>query len=398
MVRGSSSHTSNRTGSPSFSTKNLTEPEFLSDFIHKLCHEVDNPLTAVISMASVLERLSGLDDEKLKNEKLRQYSSNISSEAWRVNRMMERLNCLTSTRQSNQSTNLLPLVHRTIAKLRDDEKFCDVNIDFDIPEKAISINISEHQLSIFLKEIFENSFHFKNDNAVKLSISENKDSVSICLENNFDFEQTEELEDLFKPFVSSTESAKTPGLGLSVAWAIIEKVGGKISLKETISEDSKTFKLLAELPLGEEIQGIQNKAKRSNPIGNSKSTASVLIIEDEAVVGTALQKMLELGIKSFDTIYCYVVGGDEAIKLFESGELFDVVLCDLNLQGISGRFIYEKLQGENSSQVDKFIFITGDSHNHETQLYLESTGKPFIHKPFEPQQLLDTVDKIIKGE
>ena len=55
-----------RVGKPKFTKSDFRTPDKLSGFVHKIGHEVGNPLTSIISLASILHRIEvgGSDSEK----------------------------------------------------------------------------------------------------------------------------------------------------------------------------------------------------------------------------------------------------------------------------------------------------------------------------------------------
>ena len=122
----------------------------------------------------------------------------------------------------------------------------------------------------------------------------------------------------------------------------------------------------------------------------------MLIVEDEATVASAMKKIIELGLSEHRT-ECHCVDGSACLKLLESGAVFDAILCDLNLKESSGRFIYETIVKDHPTFCNCFAFLTGDSHRAEAINFLRSTGRPYLLKPFEPEQLLTLVTDLASG-
>ncbi|HEU5466711.1 MAG TPA: response regulator, partial [Gemmatimonadales bacterium] len=61
---------------------------------------------------------------------------------------------------------------------------------------------------------------------------------------------------------------------------------------------------------------------------------------------------------------------------------FDVIVCDLRMPRLGGREMYEKLAEQHPEVADRVIFATGDTVRGDTLSFLESLGRPFLHKPF----------------
>lgn len=115
---------------------------------------------------------------------------------------------------------------------------------------------------------------------------------------------------------------------------------------------------------------------------------SVLIIDDDADVRRMLTSILEDAGYSVEA----VDNGREAIKTCERLP-FDVALVDINLPDVKGTALLHELKRIQPRMVK--IIVTGEPsvENAVKALYEKADG--FITKPFDPQDLLDTVKKLL---
>jgi DNA-binding NtrC family response regulator len=116
--------------------------------------------------------------------------------------------------------------------------------------------------------------------------------------------------------------------------------------------------------------------------------ASVLIVDDDSDVRRMLSSVLEDDGYSVEA----VDNGRDAIKT--CGRLpFDVALVDINLPDVKGTALLHELKRIQPRMVN--VIITGDPsvENAVKALYEKADG--FITKPFDPQELLDTVRRLI---
>lgn len=396
------------TGGPDFSTAQLCAGDSLSNLIHKLCHEVDNPLTAIISLATVIQRADWAADQSLV-EKLPSYAHAIGKEAWRVSNLMERLLLIASTRRESGSTaKVTDVLFEALAHVRDNDEFEKIAIDVDVPEGSAEIAIGEEQLLLLFTELLSNAHEAvtrelkdrsEADSVTPLSLKlEQRDgTVSFRITSVTSKRTGPHLSQFFEPFVSGEPSSKNAGLGLTVSWAIVERAGGKIWLEERGVDGRFEFSANVLLPLhaGQSASADPQFTSAQEREAVYQEEASILIVEDEPMVASAMSKILELSLKDRVEVAAEIVGGPEALERLKSGESFDVVLCDLNLKNMSGRHIYDAVRKVSPEQAERFAFLTGDSLTPETSTYLKSSGRPFLFKPFEPKQLVELVLSIL---
>jgi DNA-binding NtrC family response regulator len=117
----------------------------------------------------------------------------------------------------------------------------------------------------------------------------------------------------------------------------------------------------------------------------------VLVIEDEASVLAFVRAALERG--GYPVVgACSGVLGLERL----ASEEFAGVISDMRTPGgVSGQDIYHWISQFRPDLAKRVIFITGDTVNQQTVQALQSTGVPFIEKPFRVQELMDMVRKVI---
>ncbi len=131
---------------------------------------------------------------------------------------------------------------------------------------------------------------------------------------------------LFEPFFT-TKGERGNGLGLSVAFGIIQRHGGAISVDSKLGRGA-TFTIRLPIPEREQAP----RARDTEPDLNLPSvTSSVLVVEDEESVRRYLSAGLEqLGYQS------QTASSAEAALDVLAARRFDIVLTDLGLPGMSG--------------------------------------------------------------
>jgi DNA-binding response OmpR family regulator len=66
---------------------------------------------------------------------------------------------------------------------------------------------------------------------------------------------------------------------------------------------------------------------------------------------------------------------------------YDLLLVDIKTPVMDGKQLYRYIERKYPELAGRVIFTTGDVINSDTQNFLEKTGRPFLLKPFSPDEL-----------
>jgi DNA-binding response OmpR family regulator len=113
--------------------------------------------------------------------------------------------------------------------------------------------------------------------------------------------------------------------------------------------------------------------------GNGKS---VLIVEDEPSIAAICMRVLSREGFQVDI----AVNGEVALEMWRRKN-YDLCLSDIRTPRMNGIELYRQLEIERPEAVKTFIFTTGDTMSVNVKIFLEETGRPFLPKPFAPENL-----------
>ena len=74
---------------------------------------------------------------------------------------------------------------------------------------------------------------------------------------------------------------------------------------------------------------------------------------------------------------------------------YDLFIIDIKMPEVNGMELYEHISSQYPELVNRIVFASGDVMGRETQLFLERTGRPYLFKPFNVSELIETVRDII---
>lgn len=119
---------------------------------------------------------------------------------------------------------------------------------------------------------------------------------------------------------------------------------------------------------------------------------SFLIVEDNRFFGNFCEEILR---KNYDCSYVdYASSGSEALERVRSKD-YSVIVSDIVMPDMDGIEFYERLKEELPSVSKRVVFISGKLNEFHTT-YLTREKRPYLAKPFAPEDLLNLTDKILK--
>lgn len=118
----------------------------------------------------------------------------------------------------------------------------------------------------------------------------------------------------------------------------------------------------------------------------------VLIVDDETDLQDLLKTTLYLRGYRADT----VATGMEALEKLKENEYSAVVLDYLIKGALTGKQLYHEIAEQYPHMVRRVLFITADMLNYQTRLFMESTGRPVLEKPFLMADFMVELNKVME--
>jgi DNA-binding response OmpR family regulator len=121
------------------------------------------------------------------------------------------------------------------------------------------------------------------------------------------------------------------------------------------------------------------------------TTKRILVVEDEPSIGTMCQRVLAK--EGFEVEVA--VNGTLAQEMIEKKQ-YHVCLIDIRTPQLSGAELYQWLQKNYLQVANHVIFTTGSAMDEKTMAFIEQSGRPFLPKPFTPNELTAIVKEALK--
>lgn len=118
---------------------------------------------------------------------------------------------------------------------------------------------------------------------------------------------------------------------------------------------------------------------------------NVLVVDDSAVMRSMVIRTLRLSGIPVQEIY-QAANGKEGLQALEQ-HWIDLALVDLNMPVMNGEELIERIR-ENPATVDLAVVVVSTEGSETRIEHLRQKGVAFVHKPFQPERLRETVVRL----
>ncbi|MFZ4400357.1 MAG: ATP-binding protein [Bacteroidales bacterium] len=378
-------------------------------FLNNISHEIRTPFNSILGLLSVIQ-----EDELTIEEKGR-FVNIINKSAYQL---MNTINDIVEI-SLIQTGQIKPIASKTNIISLSEEVFnfhksnaINKSLKFILNNKLSknikSIAIDGNKLKTILSILLDNAIKFTDlGGNVELNISNNNDFLEFSVKDNGigipDNKRPAIFEKFMQADVSDSRKFEGLGLGLSIAKAYVEMLGGKIWLeskheiltevfKEETNEKNVGSTFFFTIP-NRTVSDKENDIQEINTdayISNLNESLKVLIAEDDE--SSAIY--IALALKIADKEILKARNGIDAVEICRLNPDLDLVIMDIKMPLMDGY--------EASRQIRKFnnkvIIIAQTAYvlYGEKETALESGCNDYISKPYTSASLKRVINKHIK--
>lgn len=359
----------------------------LGQTVSSVAHELNNPLATILTWS---ERLA----ERQLDNVTRQGIETILGETERAAKIVR--NLLTFARKPHTTramVDLSEIIRDTLSLRSDEQRLTNIAIIDKLEENLPEVFADPHQVQQVLLNLVENAeqamMTAHGRGTIVLRTWHDRDAESVLLEIQDDGPGIPEDAQprIFEPFFTTKDTGKGTGLGLTVAYAIMQEHGGQIRLVSNSSGGTnfhigfpcRTVPIRDPRPL--------SPSPLRTDIGGG---ASALLVEDEQALATAVAAALT----DADFKVDLACDGKEALKLVREAN-YDLVICDLKMPRLDGTEFYKAVAKIRPSLLKHIVFVTGDVVDKKAKTFLNETGSPWLAKPFHLADLLQVAREVL---
>jgi PAS domain S-box-containing protein len=347
-----------------------------------VAHEINNPLTYLLSNLEYLDKqMAGPERDPLVNHApVLEALHEARDGARRIGEIVRGLRIF-SRRESSSSSGVSDVREavNAAARMAQSQARSRARIVLDLADTP-PVAGSEHELAQVALNLLMNAIQAvpegrPAENEVRVSTRVGSGGlVELSVGDTGTGIAPELMARIFDPFFTTKGVGEGSGLGLSICHGIVEAMGGTISVKSAPGRGSTfTVRLLPAQPIQEDL-----------PLGSavSERRGRILVLDDEPMVCRAVRRTLEA---QHEVVT--LTDARSAVERLAGGEMFDLVLCDLAMPGMSGMECFEELSRRQPEMAKRMIFLTGGAFTPAARKFLEDNPGRCVEKPIESAAL-----------
>ena len=376
---------------------------FKNAFIRNFSHELRNPLMGIISITNVIAGTDLTREQRQMINFLKESNSNLKL---LLDDIMS-LSVISSGKLQLRDKvfnlyDLLQLIEFTY-KTKAAQKTFDFVLNYD---KKVPELVEGDRLRLFqiITNLLDNAFKFSEKGKVVLDVQlnqkrANKISLRFKVSDNGVGIPKEKIDSIFESFTQLDTIGKQQGsgLGLSIVKGLLELMDTSIRVESTVGKGSDFyFDLTLKFPLDLASKPIVINTSKDTGIGKLQGERKfkLLMVEDDERIQTVLFKAL------MATNLFYIDLVNDGALVFEqvTNNAYDVILMDVDLPNIPGDQLTKLIRDFPFKNIKNIpiIGITANAFEENINDYLNIGMNAVMPKPFDLQELVETVLKFLK--
>ena len=352
-------------------------------------HDLRSPLTAIMGYADLLK-------ETAKDETCKQYEDAIRQSS---ERMLTLLNSLLSYYRldtGKDEVDMMPfrvkdVLHTLMAEYEPLAAVKDITIEGAFSGDDTVVMGDRKRIIQIGSNLMSNAIKFTKKGTVNIDVDYRDNTLILKVQDSGTGMSEEQMKRIFAPF-NRLENADTQegfGLGLSIAKALAELLGGSIEVESHIGFGS-LFTVTLPLMEGDE-EVLQRTVMESTVLPEGLRIA---VLDDDTVVLKMTVEMLAK--KKVQVVGCHTV--DELFERMRKND-YDLIITDIMLGGMSGFDLLELLRDANigNSKTVPMLAMTGRTER-SAEDFIKAGFRGCLLKPFSYAELTRAIANSINEE
>jgi two-component system NtrC family sensor kinase len=359
----------------------------VGQLIAGVAHELNNPLTAILGYAQLLES-EGL------NTRAQDYVAKLFKQAQRTHRVVQNLLSFARQRKPQRDeVDLRKVLEETLA-LRDyDLKINNIRVELESPSQPTLVVADPHQIEQVFLNIINNSVDaiLETGRTGKLKIRIFSQGGLVCTQFRDDGDGIKDPKRIFDPFYTTKSVGKGTGLGLSICYGIVKEHGGDITANNA-PEGGALIEVRLPAVATAEIEPETTTAVPQRLHEGATAGRVLLVEEEEAVLEFERDVLAGAGA----TVITAQTSQDVKTRLLS--EPFDAIIMNGNMPGQwTAKESYQWLKENCPGMEGRVLFTFSNGvESGNGRAFLQENSVPCLVKPFEVAELIAQARRLLQ--
>lgn len=352
-------------------------------------HDLRSPLTSIMGYADLIA-------ETTKDEKCKQYEEAIRQSS---DRMLTLLNTLLSYYRldtGKEEVEMVPfrvknLISSLLVEYEPIAEMKNVEIESMFTGDDTVVMGDRKRILQIGSNLLSNAIKFTKKGTVKVGVTYETNTITMQIHDTGTGMSEEQIKRIFAPF-SRLDNADTQegfGLGLSIAKALVELLGGRIDVESYIGFGSKFTVAIPVVEGDEEILQLSDRNTAILPEG-----LRIAVVDDDVTVLRMTVEMLTK--KNVQAVGCPTA--DDLFDRMRKSD-YDLIITDIKLGGMSGFDLLELLRDANigNSKSVPILAMTGRTER-KAEDFIDAGFSGCLLKPFSYAELTQAIANSVKED
>ena len=357
----------------------------VGQLIAGVAHELNNPLTAILGYAQLLES-EGLSD------RAQDYVGKMFKQAQRTHRVVQNLLSFARQRKPERTeVDIRKVLDETLA-LRDyDLKVNKIAVEKDLGAQPAMVVADPHQIEQVFLNIINNAVDavLESGGTGKLKIRIYCQRNEVCAQFADDGPGIKDPKRIFDPFYTTKSVGKGTGLGLSICYGIVKEHGGDITAHNA-AEGGAVIEV--RLPMAAGAGVVAEPEPVAVPRREGAIQGRVLLVEEEAVLE------FERDVLSGAGASVVTATRSEDVKTRLLSEPFDAVIMNGKMPSdwnAKDAYLWIK---QNCAEMESHVLFTFSNglEQGDERTFLQENNIPCLVKPFEVAELISQARRLLQ--
>ena len=357
----------------------------VGQLIAGVAHELNNPLTAILGYAQLLET-EGL------NARAQDFVNKLFKQAQRTHRVVQNLLSFARQRKPQRDeVDIRRVLDETLA-LRDyDLRINNIKVEREAPSEPAMVVADPHQIEQVFLNIINNAVDaiLETGRTGKLKIRVISQSGNVSTQFVDDGAGIKDPKRIFDPFYTTKSVGKGTGLGLSICYGIVKEHGGDIT-----ANNNPEGGAIIEVKLPGVATNVA-EAEAPKPAPRQYDGAihgRVLLVEEEEAV---LEFERDVLAGAGATVVTAKNAEDVKTRMLSEG--FDAIIMSGKMENQwNAKESYTWLKDTCDGMEKHVLYTLSNLETGEGRSFLQDNGIPYLVKPFEVAELITQARRLLQ--